>query len=264
MDSTPRDGWHPAAALGMPFMTYAVVILNTPLNTNVVNAVLEQAEFVVCADAGADRLRTYEQNAPRKFKRRKPDAIIGDLDSLTLATREHYAALNTKIVHDPDQNSTDLTKCLKWLRITWPRVSFARDDIDLDVVVLGGLGGRVDQGFSQIHHLYMASQSRDLLKGKIFLLSEESLTFVLDKPNNEIYIDPGFFEENVGIIPVLGLAHITTRGLEWDVTDWPTQLGGQVSTSNHIRRRKIDIFYRGPPPLFTIELGARFTNVNPR
>jgi thiamine pyrophosphokinase len=26
----------------------------------------------------------------------------------------------------------------------------------------------------------------------------------------------------------------STHGLEWDVTDWETQMGGNLSTSNHV------------------------------
>jgi thiamine pyrophosphokinase len=255
--------WKPAGLLGARATTsYAVVILNQPLNINAVDAVIGNAELCVCADAGADRLYAYDQDAPQGYRRRVPDAIIGDLDSLTQATREHYAALNTQIVHEPDQYSTDFTKCLKWLRTS--KLLQSQDQDELDVVVLGGLGGRVDQGFSQIHHLYMASQTPDLLNGRIYLLSEQSLTFILREGVNSILIEPGFFEENIGIIPILGLAHITTKGLEWDVTDWPTQFGGQVSTSNHIRSDEIEISFRGPPPLFTMELSARYAAIHPR
>jgi thiamine pyrophosphokinase len=56
----------------------------------------------------------------------------------------------------------------------------------LDVVVLGGLGGRVDQGFSQIHHLYVAHAQRREISStmsadeedtfcELYILSEESL-----------------------------------------------------------------------------------------
>lgn len=38
----------------------------------------------------------------------------------------------------------------------------------------------------------------------------------------------------MGIIPLRGTSIISTKGLEWDVTDWTTEIGGQLSTSNHI------------------------------
>lgn len=42
------------------------------------------------------------------------------------------------------------------------------------------------------------------------------------------------FGKHVGIIPLAGPSRISTRGLEWDVTDWETEMGGRLSTSNHV------------------------------
>jgi thiamine pyrophosphokinase len=38
----------------------------------------------------------------------------------------------------------------------------------------------------------------------------------------------------VGIIPLREAANITTKGFEWDVENWHTEIGGKLSTSNHI------------------------------
>ena len=61
------------------------------------------------------------------------------------------------------------------------------------------------------------------------------------------------FAENVGIIPVLGPVVISTKGLEWDVKDWRTEVGGQISTSNHIKSDVVEI-EASDPVLFTVEL----------
>lgn len=165
---------------------------------------------------------------------------------------------------------------------------------ELYILILGGLGGRVDQAFSQIHHLYTATRTEtgsgsgsgvDL---NLYLVSEESITFVLHPGKNTIYT-PGtnrpftpsleetspsittttittpkqkeegeyYLEENVGIIPLFGPTRITTHGFEWDVTDWPTEIGGQISTSNHIRADVVEVECR-VPVLFTLELARRF------
>lgn len=245
--------WRPCGLLtGSPSNPYAVLVLNQPINRNALSAVIEEASLLVCADAGADRLLKYDQAAQNGYKTRLPDAIVGDLDSLSDAVAKHYEAKGTEIVKDLDQYSTDFSKCLKWIRDV-----VDEEDDSLDVVVLGGLGGRVDQGFSQIHHLYLARDDATLLKGRLYLLSEQSLSFILEDGLNEIFLEPGYFEENIGIIPVLGKTHITTKGLEWDVQDWPTEFGGQMSTSNHIRSECIEISFDGNRPLCTIELATR-------
>ncbi|KIX05487.1 thiamine pyrophosphokinase [Rhinocladiella mackenziei CBS 650.93] len=251
--------WYPCSLLNSnPTHPYAIIILNQPINKNALNAVIDSASLLICADAGADRLYKYDQRAKNGYRHRLPDAIIGDLDSLTRPVEEHYRARGVQVIKDPDQYSTDFTKCLRWIR-AWSTNCNGSEDMTMDVIALGGLGGRVDQGFSQIHHLFMAENDGELLRGRIYLLSEQSLSFVLANYDNVIHIEPGYFEENVGIIPVLGRAVLSTKGLEWDVNQWPTEFGGQVSTSNHIRSNKIEIKFQGPRPLFTMELDKRLT-----
>lgn len=233
-----------------------------------------------------------------------PDLIIGDLDSITPDTRTHYANLGVRIIHDEDQYSTDFTKCLNYLRAhvgeflpstssessvlvsTSEEVKKEEEGRELDVLILGGLGGRVDQAFSQIHHLYSMTQSYgsssssttssrgDLTSnpgkagkiGHLYLISEESITFIL-RPGLNTIRTPGtnrpgvstgeyLLEENVGIIPLLGPARITTSGFQWDVVAWRTEVGGQLSTSNHIRSEVVTV-ESVMPVLFTVELAGR-------
>ena len=235
-----------------------------------------------------------------------PDIIIGDLDSITPDTRSHYANLGVHIIEDEDQYSTDFTKCLNYLRahvgkFLSPCTSSSESAVsksegeerkegeeeeeggELDVLILGGLGGRVDQAFSQIHHLYSMTQSYSASSsssgghstsnqegtgkiGNLYLISEESITFILRPGRNTIQTPgtnrPGvssaeyLLEENVGIIPLLGPARITTSGFQWDVVDWKTEIGGQLSTSNHIRSEVVTVESL-MPVLFTLELAGR-------
>lgn len=231
------------------------------------------------------------------------------------------------MIHDPDQYTTDFTKCLHYLNahaaeiIASPRkgaspsikpstngvtestpVSLANES-PLEIVILGGLGGRVDQAFSQVHHLYMMTQTQRSIRenghkssssdtkpgggGNLYLVSEESITFIIQTGKNTI-LTPAtrradlatgtapvvlesprkrkrdqekqeqeyFFEENIGIIPLSAPAMITTHGFEWDVEDWHTEIGGQLSTSNHIRADKVEV-ETSVPVLFTLELAER-------
>lgn len=248
---TMTTTWYPARLLeGRPLTAYGIVILNQPINRNALKTVLDDAVLVVCADAGADRYMKFQSD--HGSHTRLPEAIVGDLDSISTEAEKHYTEKGVVLSKDPDQYSTDFTKALKWMRQEWDQRKGAQEK--LDVIVMGGLGGRVDQGFSQIHHLYMVLQQPELLRGGLYLLSEQSLSFVLSKGENELHVNGKTFTENVGIIPLLGLSHITTSGLEWDVENWPTQFGGQVSTSNHIKSDLVKIHVHDNPPLFTVEL----------
>lgn len=283
----------------------------------------------------------YKSVKPKKKREKKtnnnqlPNAIVGDLDSITSQVRSHYEALGVPIVEDGDQYSTDFTKCLKFLRRWAGEIiegrflpSFtasasgsgsgsvsgvtstgptpgnensqnSRIGSNLDILILGGLGGRVDQAFSQIHHLYYMTQRLDTESesesesesqggrgiGKLYLISEESITFILKRGRNVIHV-PGtryqsqfdqskpaqeakpaqegrqdeertYLQENIGIIPITGPTRITTRGFEWDVTDWATEIGGQLSTSNHIRAETVEVQCDEAAVLFTVELVER-------
>lgn len=166
----------------------------------------------------------------------------------------------------------------------------------------------MDQAFSQVHHLYMMTQTQRAIRenetntsgsgarpaagGNLYLVSEESITFIIQTGKNTIHTpatkraditiasasdvresprkrkrgqeqeqeqkpEPEyFFEENIGIIPLSSPAKITTHGFEWDVENWHTEIGGQISTSNHIRADKVEV-ETSVPVLFTVELAER-------
>ena len=42
------------------------------------------------------------------------------------------------------------------------------------------------------------------------------------------------FTGKCGILPLYGPSRISTKGLQWDVQNWETEMGGRVSTSNQI------------------------------
>ena len=188
------------------------------------------------------------------------------MDSLRPDTEQYFQRKGTRIIKNPDQYSTDLTKCLeeiknqkdvilsgKWKRAIYtPQDTFASN---FDVVILGGLGGRFDQGLSLLHHLYKFSEQEDLLHGRFYMINSQSISFLLSEGENRIETHRGLgvFGENVGIIPISRPALITTKGLEWDVTDWPTEFGTQISTSNHIRNDTVQV-HTSERVLFTIEI----------
>jgi thiamine pyrophosphokinase len=57
----------------------------------------------------------------------------------------------------------------------------------------------------------------------------------------------------IGILPVGFPAKITTTGLRWDVEDWETSFGGQMSTSNMVREPEVTITTNADV-IFTIDL----------
>lgn len=196
---------------------------------------------------------------PASFRSRRidspqhPDAICGDMDSLLPEVEKYYRSLGTEVHKDPDQYSTDLAKSLKYIHDSSLQISHRWQgrvqaehqlgNLSLDIAIVGSLGGRADQAFSQIHQLYTDSENHSTIWNDLYLVSSESILFLLRQGLNVIRcpVGPRLLTKYVGIIPVGKPAVITTRGLEWDVTDWPTGFGTQVSTSNHIVNEVVEV-----------------------
>ena len=94
--------------------------------------------------------------------------------------------------------------------------------------------------------------------GDLYLITAESIMFLLEKGKNTIHapVGPKHFAENIGIIPIGRPSVITTHGLEWDVTDWSTEFGTQMSTSNHIRAETVEV-ETSERVLFTLEIARK-------
>ncbi|KAL4876582.1 thiamine pyrophosphokinase [Aspergillus karnatakaensis] len=297
---------------------FALVVTNQPLNEKALAVLRNHARITVCADGGANRF--FEWAKSRGVEGTDiPNTIIGDLDSIRPDVRAHYESLGVDVILDDDQYSTDLTKSLRYLRDQEKEILSATEPVQpqaqplrpeskpesqaprsttatttpapekadsetLSILILGGLGGRVDQAFSQIHHLYLMNQEQERSKsqGTMYLISEESITFILAPGKNTIHVPRAnrplppssalesqsqsqsssretkqeyLLEENIGIIPLSGAESITTKGFEWDVENWRTEIGGQLSTSNHIRAERVEVS-TGGPVLFTVELAG--------
>ena len=82
-----------------------------------------QVDFVLAADAGADRALAAKI---------RPDAVIGDLDSVSPLTRQSLK--DVAFLHIKRQDNTDLEKALDWI---------AAQKFDT-CFIAGATGGRLD------------------------------------------------------------------------------------------------------------------------
>lgn len=89
---------------------------------------IEKAEYIVCCDGAAN---DFIANG------RKPDAIVGDCDSISPENKIRFA----DILHpDPDQYTNDLTKS----------VQFCIQQGRTDIAIVGGTGKREDHTIGNI------------------------------------------------------------------------------------------------------------------
>ncbi|KAI8953060.1 thiamine pyrophosphokinase [Xylaria longipes] len=241
--------WYPIRQLlGHPGHEFILITLHQPIrDAALFKDLWSAAETKIAADGGANQIYDLSKQAPPENEYSGPgsseqfkdlDTIIGDLDSLTDEARGYFS--RSRVIRDTDQYSTDLAKAVRLAR---------RESPGRAVVCMGGLGGRVDQGLSQLHHLYLFQKSPTYAEGRVYLVSGHSLSFVLKggrrhrirvrEPGLEVgpsfrRISPDPFAKHAGIIPVGEPASISLKGFEWDVQDWPTAFGTQMSTSNHV------------------------------
>ncbi|KAH1259016.1 Thiamine pyrophosphokinase 2 [Glycine max] len=196
--------------------------------------VVATAQVRVCADGGANRVYDemplfFPHQQPSHVRTRyKPDVIKGDMDSIRTEVLDFYAKLGTKIIDEShDQDTTDLHKCVAYIRDLTPNV----DGSELCILVAGALGGRFDHEIGNINVLCRFSNTR------IILLSDDCLIHLLPKNHcHQIFIESSVEGPHCGLIPIgMPSGSSTSTGLKWDLNDTAMSFGGLVSTSNIVK-----------------------------
>lgn len=152
---------------------------------------------IVAADGGAVALHAAAI---------RPDAVIGDMDSLPRAVQ---AQLDHRTLHPvAEQDSTDFEKCL------------TRIDAPL-VLAVGFSAGRMDHLLSVINAMVRHPKRRCILVGS----ADVGLQL---PPSLHVPLDPG---TTVSLFPLAEMT-VTSRGLHWPTAKVQFRPDGQVGTSN--------------------------------
>lgn len=155
---------------------------------------------IVAADGGADAALAHGV---------VPEAVIGDFDSISEATR---AALPQSALHPiTEQDSTDFDKCLR--NISAPLV-----------IGIGFSGDRLDHQLACYNTLVRHPSQRCLLLGR------EELVF-LAPPSCLLPLDAG---TTVSLFP-MGAVEGHSDGLEWEIGGLNFAPDGKVGTSNRAK-----------------------------
>jgi thiamine pyrophosphokinase len=160
-------------------------------------AALVQAPLLVAADGGANMALSAGL---------MPDAVIGDLDSLTETSRRALPAERLHLI--PEQESTDFEKCLT--RISAPYV-----------LGLGFTGARVDHLLAVWNALVRHPGRRCLILGRDDVAFAAPRALRLD-------LTPG---TRISLFPMVPLAG-SSRGLLWPIDGLEMSPGGRIGTSN--------------------------------
>ncbi len=183
--------------------TSALIFANgQPPSKNLLRRLLPDASFLVCADGGANAAAKYGV---------KPQAIIGDLDSITVhALKKFHNAEIHKVV---DDYSTDLEKTLAWVT----NKGFHT------ITVAGATGGRLDHFIGNLSAMVKFSG-----KANITFIDDTGEWIYIDR-SKELHIPVG---STVSLIPLSHCDGIVTSGLRWNLNFESLELGVRDATSN--------------------------------
>lgn len=166
-------------------------------------AMATDARPLLAADGGANHLGRIGL---------RPEAVIGDLDSISAGIRAWVG--EDRMIDRPDQDRTDLDKALE----------YAFSDLGLEgLTVLGATGGRLDHAAGNLGLLArraMGEQLRFVDADNLIIAVEGEVA--LDGVAGETW---SFFTFDPGV-------RVSLEGVEWPVNDVALDLGTAPSISN--------------------------------
>jgi thiamine pyrophosphokinase len=173
------------------------------------NGYLQQATQLIGADGGTRHILQLGLT---------PDRVIGDLDSLDDKTVALLRARGVAIERfAAEKDETDLELALQ----------HALRTPDVPIVILGALGGRLDQTLANI--LLLAQPQ---LRGRRIILAAPHERAWLISGSTEIGGQAG---DRVSLIPLGGAVHVVrTTGLAWPLVDETLPVGPTRGVSNRM------------------------------
>ena len=186
----------------------AIIIANGHVgNSEASQAQTWPHDLVVCADGGAQHALALGL---------APDVVIGDLDSLDGDVRARLEGEGCQVLaHPTRKDETDLELALR----------YAVDHEVGEILILGALGGRIDQTLANV--LLLALPELAGIKTRIVAGDQE--VFLI---RGQALIE-GQVGDTVSLLPIAGDATgITTDGLEYPLQSGTLKLGPALGVSN--------------------------------
>lgn len=168
---------------------------------------LRRADVIICCDSALD---SFLRNRDKIFKdRRDPDAIIGDMDSISRKHLQEYSDIAIKV---EEQDDNDQTKAFRHLLEHWPEVK--------TVHLLGATGKREAHTIGNLGQimeyarLYGASGNPEDGKVYVDVVSDYSTAFALTD-SCELFVGEG---RAVSIFSPDNSLNIKSEGLVWQTS----------------------------------------------
>jgi len=162
-------------------------------------------DFIICADGGYNHAERFGI---------KPDLLIGDFDSISVTSESE----TEKITYPAEKDDTDTGICLQT----------AIDKGFTDILIIGGLGGRLDHTISNI----------ELITGKIHLADH---IMIRDKSNactvirNSSITIPKGTSKYVSVFSMTEKSTgVSEKGVKYPLNNVALPFGSTLGTSNEI------------------------------
>ena len=164
-------------------------------------------DCVICADGGAQHALGLGL---------APDVVVGDLDSLDGDLRARLEDEGCQVlVHPPRKDETDLELALR----------YAIDHGVDEILILGALGGRIDQTLTNVLLLALP----ELQKVKTRIVAGDQEIFLI---RGQAFIE-GQVGDTVSLLPIAGdVRGITAEGLEYPLQHGTLKFGPTLGISN--------------------------------
>lgn len=187
-----------------------VAVLNGRIDVDICNYVTNDT-FIICADGGGNYL--YQKGII-------PNLLIGDMDSINKDALNHFKNNNCEIVlFNPEKDQTDGQLV----------IDKAMEYEPFEIVVFGGLGGRIDHTLGNVQLLYR--MTRKGIKG--VFVSENEILYMTDK----MLEIKGNVGDTVSVIPYVKDTVITLEGFKYLVSDFEFKLDTPIGISNELESK---------------------------
>lgn len=193
----------------------ALVICNGEQpSSSLARRLARRSQLIVAADGGANGARRLGVT---------PDLIIGDLDSITPATRKFFSSV--ALIRVPRQDNTDMEKALDYL---------LAGSLVREVMLIGATGDRLDHTLGNLVAL-----SHYVRRLRIVVCGDGWHAF----PVRTIERVEASIGSTVSLIPFSDCSGVTLRGLKYPLRNARLR-AGQIAVSNVVQRSPFSIALR--------------------
>ena len=159
---------------------------------------IRTADFIICCDGA---LKKFMKNSTAIFgEERRPDLVIGDMDTLPTSWQKKYADI---IVKESEQEHNDQTKAVRWALNNISDIG--------ELYILGSTGGRADHTIGNLSLLMEYTRMFRLGEITLQAITDEGTIFAI---NDTIEFDCGT-GRSVSIFSPDSSLQIRSTGLEY-------------------------------------------------